>query len=239
MTKFLKTVLWIYLTLVAIVVLAGCTVYATARHDLRRIDAQGAQSARVEIHMGAGHLNLNGGADALLEADFVYNPPDWKPEMTYAVQDGQGELVVSQPEQLHPLGLGVNRYEWTLNLNNQTPLQVKIDLGAGETKLILGDLNLSRLELNSGAGSALVDLSGTRAANLDVRVQMGVGSLTLRLPRTVGVRVELSGGLGDNDSTGLIPLDGALVNEAYGQSDAQMNVNITGGVGAVTFEWTD
>lgn len=239
MKKLLKIALIVYLTLVVIAILAGCTVYATAQHDQRSIDAAGAQSARVEIHMGAGRLNLNGGADALLEADFVYNQPAWKPEMAYAVQNGQGELVVSQPEQLHPLGLGGNRYEWTLNLNNQTPMQVKIDLGAGETNLILGDLNLSRLELNSGAGSARVDLGGTRAANLDVRVQMGVGSLTLRLPRNVGVRVELSGGLGDSSTGEWIPLDGALVNEAYGQSGAQVNVKITGGVGAVTFELTD
>lgn len=239
MRKLLKSVLLVYLILVVIAILAGCTVYTTARHDQHSIDARGAQSARVEIHMGAGRLNLNGNADAMLDADFVYNQPEWKPEMTYVVQNGQGELVVSQPEQLHLLGLGGNRYEWTLNLNNQIPLQVKIDLGAGETNLILGDLNLSRLELNSGAASALVDLSGTHAANLDVLVQMGVGHLKLRLPRTVGVRVEMSGGLGDSGTGELIPLNGALVNEAYGQSDAQINVKVSGGIGAVTFELTD
>src|SRR5215203_2646585 len=55
-----------------------------------------AQSARVELKMGAGELNITGGADQLMEGDFSYNVSDWKPKVNYDVSGKKGELVVKQ-----------------------------------------------------------------------------------------------------------------------------------------------
>ena len=43
------------------------------QRDAKSIDPKNAQSARVQLKMGAGELNLTGGADQLMEADFSYN----------------------------------------------------------------------------------------------------------------------------------------------------------------------
>ena len=44
--------------------------------------------------MGAGDLEVTGGAEKLLEADFAYNVARLKPEVQYT----NGTLVVRQPE---------------------------------------------------------------------------------------------------------------------------------------------
>jgi hypothetical protein len=45
---------------------------------------------------GADELNLTGAADALMEADFVYNVADWEPEVNYDLSGDTGELSVEQ-----------------------------------------------------------------------------------------------------------------------------------------------
>jgi hypothetical protein len=55
------------------------------QHDSKSVDPKNAQSARAELRMGAGELNLTGGADALMEGEFSYNVSDWKPKVSYDV----------------------------------------------------------------------------------------------------------------------------------------------------------
>src|SRR5215217_8926259 len=66
------------------------------QHDSKSVDPKNADSARAQLKMGAGELNLTGGADQLMEADFSYNVPDWKPKVSYDVSDQKGEIVVKQ-----------------------------------------------------------------------------------------------------------------------------------------------
>jgi hypothetical protein len=51
--------------------------------ESRSVALEGADSVRVEIDMGAGELDLGGGAAELLEADFSYNVAELKPEVEY------------------------------------------------------------------------------------------------------------------------------------------------------------
>src|SRR5215207_5265090 len=66
------------------------------QRESQAVDLKNAQSARTQLKMGAGELYLTGGADQLMEGDFSYNVSDWKPEVSYDVGGGEGELVVRQ-----------------------------------------------------------------------------------------------------------------------------------------------
>ena len=52
------------------------------QRESKSVDPEDAQSARAQLKMGAGELNLTGGADQLMEGDFSFNVSDWKPEVT-------------------------------------------------------------------------------------------------------------------------------------------------------------
>jgi len=206
--------------------------------ESRSVQLGDARSVRVEVHMGAGELKLAGGAKELLDADFSYLTPRWKPQVDYTISGSQGTLRISQPEGTGgPRGPG--RYEWDLRLNDKVPMEVEVHLGAGKSELTLGTLSLARLNLHMGVGEAVVDLTGDWKDNLKASIHGGIGKATVRLPRDVGVKVRAKGGIGEIRRGELNTRADAYVNDAYGQSPVTLDVNIEGGIGEINLELSD
>jgi hypothetical protein len=204
--------------------------------ESKSVDPEDAQSARAQLKMGAGELNLTGGADQLMEADFSYNVSDWKPKVSYHVSSEEGELVVKQGS-----GGGVRlggdaRNEWDISLNDEVPTDLVVQMGAGESDLDLDSLTLTGLKLQMGAGKTTVDLTGDYAKDFDASIQGGVGEATVMLPSGVGVKAKAQGGLGKINAEGLERVGDAYVNDAYGESNVTLNVDVQGGVGEINLE---
>jgi hypothetical protein len=208
--------------------------------DLQResqsVDVEEARSVRANLKMGAGELNLTGGADALMEADFAYNVADWKPEVNYDVSGDTGELIVQQGSAEGGRLGGDARNEWDIRFNDEVPTDLSVQMGAGESDLDLDDLTLTALDLEMGAGRTTVDLTGDYERDLAASIQGGVGEATVLLPTEVGVRVEVQGGLGQINAEGIQKEGEAYVNDAYGDSEVTLDVAIQGGVGQINLE---
>lgn len=202
----------------------------TETHSVKLGDAK---SAQVEIHMGAGEVRLAGGAKDLLEGDFAYNIESWKPQIEYHVTGGRGWLTIRQPEVHHAL-IGNVRNEWDLRLNNNVPLDLEVDLGAGKSTLTLGSLSVTRLRLSMGAGETVVDLTGDWKNDFDAQIRGGVGQATVRLPQDTAVRVRATGGIGQIEAGGLRKDGNVYVNDA--KSKVTLRVDVTGGVGEIRLE---
>jgi len=206
------------------------------RTESRTVELGSAKSVSVEINMGAGELEVSGGADELLEADFTYNVAELKPEVSYS----GGKLIVQLPD----VKVGIRslwdlddyRYEWDLRLNDDVPMEMNVDLGAGTVDLALGSLSLTKLSIDMGAGRVTADLTGDWQNDLDAQLQGGVGELTVRLPRDVGVRVEIDGGLGEVNAAGLAKNGDVYTNDAYGESEVTLRIDINAGVGRINLE---
>jgi hypothetical protein len=206
------------------------------QRESRSVDLDNAQSVRAELKMGAGELNLTGGADALVEGDFAYNVADWKPEVNYDVTGDAGELSVEQGSgEDVPVG-GEVRNEWDLRLNDDVPIDLNVEMGAGESDLDLDSLTLTGLDLQMGAGETTVDLTGSYDRDLAATIEGGVGEATVQLPAEIGVRVNAEGGLGQINAEGLQREGDAYVNDAYGDSDVTLDVDVRGGVGRINLE---
>jgi hypothetical protein len=206
------------------------------QRESRSVDLDNSQSVRAELKMGAGELNLTGGADALVEGDFAYNVADWKPEVNYDVTGDAGELSVEQGSgEDVPVG-GEVRNEWDLRLNDDVPIDLSVEMGAGESDLDLDSLTLTGLDLQMGAGKTTVDLTGDYDRDLSATIEGGVGEATVRLPSAVGVKVNAEGGLGAINTQGLQREGDAYVNDAYGDSDVTLDVDVRGGVGRINLE---
>jgi len=202
----------------------------------RTVKLGDAKSVQVELKMGAGDLKLAGGAKELLDADFSYAVPRWKPEVEYSVRGGRGTLVIRQPEGTGgPRGSG--HYTWDLHLNNKVPMELRVDLGAGKSDLSLGTLSLSNLEVNMGVGETVVDLTGDWKNDFQAKIHGGVGQATVRLPRDVGVHVRARGGIGEIHA-GELKKDGDIyTNDAYGKSPVTLEVEVEGGIGEINLEF--
>jgi hypothetical protein len=228
----------ISLVLLGTLVLASCSSKARVgalRSESKSVELGDAKSVRVEINFGAGDLELFGGADKLLEADFDYNVAALKPEVKYA----DGTLVVRQPE-INGLpdlrDITDFRNEWTLRLNDKVPMDLKVDAGAGSGDLQLAGLPLTGLDITLGAGIYTVDLSGDWAGDLEVSIDTGAANITVKLPREVGVRVNVEEGPHTIETTGLTKDGDVYTNAAYGVSDVTMQIDLQSGIGMINLQ---
>lgn len=227
-------------TLAVLVSTCACTTgrarLGEMQKDSRSVELGGAKSARVNLKMGAGEMKITGGSSNLGDAQFTYNVPSWKPRLDYDVRGGQGRLEIEQPAKgTSPAG---SHNEWDLRLNDHVPMELHIEMGAGRADLTLGTLSLSRLELEMGAGESTLDLTGNWKQNLDARIEAGVGSGTIRLPRDIGVRVTVQGGIGAVSARDFKREGDAYVNDAYGKSHVTLRLDVQGGIGEVNLELT-
>jgi len=127
------------------------------------IELGDAETVDVEIKIGAGELDVSGGADELLEATYTYNVDELEPEATYS----EGKLIVQHADVKGGIrtffDLDDYRNEWDLRFNEDVPMEMNIDLGAGRSNLTLGSLALTSLDINAGAGDVALDLSGSQS----------------------------------------------------------------------------
>lgn len=220
------------------VLLAGCSPklrVGEVRTESQSVELGDARSVQVEINLGAGDLEVTGGAKKLFEADFTYNVAKLKPEVKYT----DGTLVLWQPENegLPDLrGITDSRNEWALRLNDQVPMDLSVDIGAGASELRLAGMSLTGLDISLGAGGSMIDLSGDWARDLNVILNAGAGDITMRLPRDVGTRVKVNAGLGAIETRGLEQNENIYTNAAYGESEITLQVDIDAGVGQINLE---
>jgi len=234
------TRLWLLATVATVVGTAACV----GDHDLpvgelqtetRSVKLGDAKTVRAEIRMGAGEMKLAGGARELLEADFSYHAARWKPEVEYSVSGTRGLLIVRQPEGSRG-PMGPSHYQWDLRFNNKVPLELNVHLGAGKSELSLGSLALTNLQLETGVGETVVDLTGDWKNDLEAHIKGGVGKATVRLPRDVGVEVHAKGGIGEVRPGELKKEGDAYVNDAYGKSPVTLRINVETGIGEINLE---
>lgn len=212
------------------------------RTDSETIRLGDADSANVDIKMGVGRINLSGGASELLEADFTYNVDEWEPEVSYQISGGEGRLNIRQPDSevgFDNIPDDEIEYEWDLHFNNEVPMDLEVDLGVGDSELMLSGLTLTYLDVEVGVGEVNLDLSGDWDQSFDVNIKGGVGKTTVYLPQDVGVRVDTRTGLGSVDVHGLIRNGNIYTNEAYEGADVVLDIEIRGGLGEIELHMGD
>src|SRR5579859_42925 len=203
-------------------------------HTQESIDKKDAKSVRMSVKMPAGDLAMSGGAESLLSADFSFGSSWRAPKIEYSVSNGAGDLRIDQEGG----GTLVTNSDntWNPKVNDSIPIDLKIDIGAGRGVFRFAKVDLTKLELNIGAGQADVDLTGERAKDLEAEIQGGVGEETIRLPKDVGVVAVVHGGLGSIDTHGLKEEDGQYVNAPYGKSPTTIHLSVNGGIGSIRLQ---
>lgn len=223
----------ITLSIITLSLFIHCTVEGgKLRNESKTINTGAAESVTVEINMGAGKLNLSGGAEELLEADFIYSVKAWKPKIKYNVMDNHGSLIIKQPDILR-IPVEGSKYEWNINLNKDIPMDLYLELDAGKYNLKLGDLNLTNIDIKLGVGEFKIDMNGNWKNNINAYIEGGVGDLTLYLPSNVGVCVNVNRGLGAINSVGLKNNGYLYINDLYETSDIKLNIDLNANIGNV------
>jgi len=214
--------------------IVGCGEPAgETRREQQSIDLAGAQSARVNLAMGAGELMVGSGASKLVEAEFTYNVDRLKPIVEHHTSGGETDVAISQTE-TGSFNFGNVVSRWDLRLNNGVPLDVIATLGAGEAHMNLGDLTLRKLDVGIGAGEVHVDLRGMPKRSYGVEIKGGVGETVVYLPRTVGISATAAGGIGSITMNGLEKRGERWTNSGHESDPVQITLDVKGGIGEIT-----
>jgi hypothetical protein len=116
--------------------------------------------------------------------------------------------------------------------------ELRIEAGAAELRAEqLANSNCARVSFDGGVGDVTLDFSGTWRRSMNANINVGVGSLKLRLPRGVGVSVHLDRFLASFDAAGFEKHGDTYVTSNYDGARTKLEMNVSAAIGGVDVEW--
>ncbi|MDD1687395.1 toast rack family protein [Methanoregula sp.] len=204
------------------------------------VPLDGATVGDVQLTLGAGDLTLQGSApdDALMEATIFSQAAEWQPELVQTTNASRKFVTLIEKGHKGKEWFAVDSpNRWDIDLNNKIPLRLDVTVGAGDTLVSLGSLNLESLAVHTGAGDTTVDLGGYHGGRFDAVIKNGVGDLTLRIPKDSNTRIQVHNGIGDiSDDHGLVQHDDTYMTDGFNTSLAVNEITLNQGVGSISLE---
>ncbi|HEX7973993.1 MAG TPA: DUF5668 domain-containing protein [Anaerolineales bacterium] len=154
---------------------------------------QEATQARVVIDHGSGSIRLHAlaGSDSLLSGQApVFRGGSILQQ--YTVQNGTGALTLSESGNNAFIPNDAD-YTWDLGLNPQTPLDLQVNMGAGNLDLDLTGLKITALKVNLGIGEIKIVLPTT--GSFSAEIKGAIGSLVVTLPQGLAAQIKSDSGL--------------------------------------------
>ena len=223
---------------VSIAMLAGCSSILPSKTEEEAIvvEKDGAKQLDVNLELGVGEVTVAKGAEQWLEGVAEYNKKKLAPHTRYKLAGDTGELTIEQKGSRN-LALSEIKSNWALKLNEDVPMNLYVETGAAVANLDLQGLQLENLEIETGVGDLSVNLGGDWEKSFDTTIESGVGQTTVTLPSEVGVKITVEKGIGSVDIDGFIAQGkDTYVNEAYGNKEVTININVEMGIGNVVFK---
>lgn len=200
---------------------------------------EGATRAQVRLTTGVAELRVDSGAgEGLLASGSIRTGRGERVEQSFRVEDGTAFLHLMS-ERAGPNFLLMTRSgAWNLTLTDAVPLTLDVGTGVGEAVLDLSTSRLERLALDTGVGAATVTLPGT--GRYAVAVSSGVGAVTVRIPDGLAARVAVSRGVGAISVPSSFARDGDVyTSPGFDTASERVELRVTGGVGAITVMKSD
>lgn len=170
------------LLLSALLLLAGgsCSGYPSAGTLNSTVDAGGATAVAASFRLNHGRLKISGGASSLMRGAFLTDDK-YDPSVTYSVHNQQGSLAVTQTGTRSGFSMIPTDSSWTVNLNDEIPLDLAVENGGAHLDLNLDTLTITRLALDVGDGSASISLDGVQREFTAVQLNATSGDVDLHM----------------------------------------------------------
>jgi hypothetical protein len=175
---------------------------------------------------------------------------------------GRLELELSRVTPID-LNLDLGAVDADLDLTGLRLSSLRIGSGASEAKLRFDSLNTTRMDsldvklgaasfrgdrlananartirVDAGVGNVELDMGGQWTQDIDLRVEVTLGIVTIHVPADVGVRVALRKTLASFDHEGLIERDGAWVSRNWDSAPRKLRVSAETVFGKLTIDRT-
>ncbi len=207
----------------------------TASESLN-LPLEGAQQARISVDLGAGSLRLRAMPEpvALVMGSYPASRPV-KAARNYQLEDGTAIVALEGVGDSYFFPSAVQAYDWDLQLARDIPIDLTVDLGAGEAALDLERLNLGGLNVDLGLG--LMRLVLPEESSFSGEVKGAVGQITILVPEGAGARIET-----DNGLTVVLAGDGiekqgdVYFSLGYAGADYKISLKVSQAVGIIVIQ---
>jgi hypothetical protein len=198
---------------------------------------EGAQQANVRIHHGAGRLTIHGtpAPDTLAQGSFG-GGLSYRKNLT-----GNTLFLEMRPRWSNQVVWGFpwawpvrGSYDWNLALNREIPLSLRLETGAGESRIDLTDMCVTNLDVETGASSTDLVLPAN-AGMTYVRVEAGAASVNIHVLGGVAAQIRVRGGVSSTsvDMTRFPRQGHVFVSPDYATATNKVDINVEVGVGSV------
>lgn len=144
---------------------------------------------------------------------------------------------------LRNVALRTGASESRVNFSKANPIRMdhlSIEVGAAELRVTgLANANIESLTVKGGVGDVQLDFTGRWRGDTTAKIELGLGALTLVLPRDVGVRVTKTSFLMGFDSQGLVKRGNAYYSTNWDSAQNKLTLDISGAFGSIDVQWAD
>ena len=125
------------------------------------------------------------------------------------------------------------------SLNSVPMSELEVSLGAASFRGDrLANANAKEIRVEAGVGNVELDFSGQWTRDIDLRIEVTLGLVTIHVPADVGVRLSLEKMLTSFEHEGLIQRDGAWVSRNWDSAPHKLRVNAETTFGKLTIDRT-
>lgn len=198
----------------------------------RIIEWEEEQAVDVRLRFGAGQIEISkGDKEVLLEAEVNYDPDHYNPSIQYDRRDDKKGVLVLRThrnEGVYDKISGVQRLwsenTWTLRFSPKVALSLEAEMGAGSGVLDLTGLRIRDLDMKVGASAMTVIFEEPNREEMEqLSVETGASKLRMKgLGYANFRRLNFRGGMGQ------------FVLDFSGELDHPAEARISTGVGAIT-----
>lgn len=196
------------------------------------------RTATLNLVGGAGRFSIGEPVAELIKADAKQTMGSYKMDVdrdadtqnaTINLKPSDGEKDSDGDVNIN-LGDGDIDNRLDVRLNDKPVWTVNATVGAGKGTFDLSRYVVRNLKLEAGAADVELTLGG-KATQSDVKISAGVASITVRVPKNVGVKVKREGAMNVNTLDGFTDTGGnTSISPDYEKAANKINIDFEGGI---------
>ena len=116
--------------------------------------------------------------------------------------------------------------------------ELEMRAGAAEIEVRqIANANCAHVSFDGGVGRVMLDFTGTWRQSIEADINVGLGSLNLRLPRDIGVAVHLSRFLASFDAAGFQKRGDVYYSSNWTSARQHLTLRVNASIGEVQVAW--
>lgn len=189
------------------------------------------EKADITISPAAGELNVEGLVDSTALISGEANTGRNQQVYTdYEVSGTTGYFKIdSWSMVIFPVS---GPWNWDLGLTDRIPLDLVLNMGAGDMNADLSGLNLMDLNISQGVGELTVILA--EQGDYSAEINQAVGSIVVEIPKEAGIRIEFSKAISSlSIPPGFEQRGDFYYSSNYDKAEQQIDLDISQAIGSI------